>query len=98
MFQAHPEYETSSLAREYLRDKREGKTHEPTGYITDELRKLDPYEKIGTDALIEKGELENNWNDSAKVLFARWMGLVYRLTNFDIKKQYMDGIGREDPI
>ncbi len=98
MFQWHPEYETASLAREYLRDKKAWEIHEPHSYITDELRNIDPFQKISNEELIKIGKLENNWNDSAKVLFARWIGLVYRLTNFDIQKQYMDGIGGNDPL
>ncbi len=42
--------------------------------------------------------LKNNWVDSASIFFARWIALVYRLTNYDVHKQYMDGIDPSDPL
>lgn len=42
--------------------------------------------------------LENTWRDSAKTMMGNWVGLVYRLTNVDRQKQFMDGINPDDPL
>lgn len=98
MLQWHPEYDTVSIAREYLRDKQKKEPHEPIGYLSDELRSLDPSKKYTNEYIEQVGNLKNNWRDSAQVMMARWISLVFKLTNNDIHKQYMEWIDPEDPL
>lgn len=42
--------------------------------------------------------LDNTWGDTAKALVNNWLGLVYRLTNIDRQRQFMDGVDPDDPI
>lgn len=98
MMQWHPEYDSVSLAREYLRDKKLWLSHAPSNYLTQEIRLLNVDRSYSNDELQKIGNPENNWRDSAQVMMARWIGLVYRITNIDITKQYMDGIDPSDPL
>ena len=45
-----------------------------------------------------KERLDNTWRDTALSIFNNWLGLVYRLTNSDIKKPFMDGVDPENPL
>ncbi len=42
--------------------------------------------------------LDNTWGDSGKTLFNNWLGLVYKLTHVDRKKQFIEGVDRNDPL
>ena len=42
--------------------------------------------------------LDNTWGDTGKAIFNNWLGLVYRLTNLDRKKRFMDGVNPNDPL
>ena len=42
--------------------------------------------------------LDNTWGDTAKAIINNWLGLVYQLTNLDRRKQYMDGVDRDNPL
>ena len=42
--------------------------------------------------------LDNTWGDTAKALINNWLGLVYKVTNLDRKKQFMDGVDPTDPL
>ena len=42
--------------------------------------------------------LDNTWGDTAKAIFNNWLGLIYRVTNLDRKKQYMPGVDPQDPL
>jgi homoserine O-succinyltransferase len=42
--------------------------------------------------------LDNTWGDTAKALVNNWLGLVYRVTNLDRKKQFMKNIDPDDPL
>jgi homoserine O-succinyltransferase/O-acetyltransferase len=42
--------------------------------------------------------LDNTWGDTAKAIFNNWLGLIYRLTNLDRKKQYMPGVNPDNPL
>ncbi len=42
--------------------------------------------------------LDNTWSDTAKAIVANWLGLVYRLTNLDRKKQFMAGVDPGNPL
>jgi len=43
-------------------------------------------------------QLDNTWRDTALSIFNNWLGLVYRLTNKDIKKSFMEGIDPDNPL
>jgi homoserine O-succinyltransferase len=43
-------------------------------------------------------KLDNTWGDTAKAIVANWLGLVYRLTNLDRRKQYMDRVDPGNPL
>lgn len=98
MMQWHPEYDTVSLAREYMRDKKQWVEHEPENYMTDDLRALDPHRSYENWDLQRIANLRNNWRDSSQVMMARWIGLVYKLTNRNLQKQYMDGVDPNNPL
>lgn len=42
--------------------------------------------------------VDNTWVDTARSVFANWLGLVYRLTHVDRARQFMDGIDPDDPL
>ena len=42
--------------------------------------------------------LDNTWGDTAKALVNNWLGLVYKVTNLDRSKQFMEGIDPHDPL
>jgi len=45
-----------------------------------------------------KAHLDNTWRDTALSIFNNWLGLVYRLTNRDVKKPFMEGVDPENPL
>ena len=42
--------------------------------------------------------MDNTWGDTGKAIVNNWLGLVYKLTNLDRRKQYMDGVDPDDPL
>jgi homoserine O-succinyltransferase len=42
--------------------------------------------------------LDNTWGDTAKAIVNNWLGLVYKFTNLDRKKQFMAGVDPDDPL
>jgi homoserine O-succinyltransferase len=42
--------------------------------------------------------LDNTWGDTAKALVNNWLGLVYKVTNLDRNKQFMEGVDPSDPL
>jgi homoserine O-succinyltransferase len=42
--------------------------------------------------------LDNTWGDTAKAVVNNWLGLVYKVTNLDRNKQFMEGIDPDDPL
>ena len=110
-FQGHPEYDHNSLLKEYRRDLqqyREGNSERapylPEHYLTPAgIRLANAYLASGAPisdfpeaALLE--EVDVTWRDTAKALFANWLGLVYQLTHQDRRLQFMDGIDPADPL
>ncbi|EHM52846.1 hypothetical protein HMPREF9080_02069 [Cardiobacterium valvarum F0432] len=110
-FQGHPEYDHNSLLKEYRRDLqqyREGNSERapylPEHYLTPAgIRLANAYLESGAPisdfpeaALLE--EVDVTWRDTAKALFANWLGLVYQLTHQDRRLQFMDGINPADPL
>ena len=53
-----------------------------------------------TDTLERKltAKLDNTWGDTAKAIVNNWLGLVYRTTNLDRKRQFMRGVDPDDPL
>ncbi len=42
--------------------------------------------------------VDNTWGDTGKAIVNNWLGLVYRLTDLDRHRQFMEGVDPEDPI
>jgi len=42
--------------------------------------------------------VDNTWGDTGKAIVNNWLGLVYRLTNLDRSRQFMDGVDPADPL
>ena len=111
-FQGHPEYDASSLWKEYKREAFRFAAGErdrpplPENYIDDKARDLarqlldatnDPARVAEIEAAIEP-LLDNTWGDTAKAIFNNWLGLIYRLTDLDRRRPFMPGIDPEDPL
>jgi homoserine O-succinyltransferase len=43
-------------------------------------------------------QLDNTWRDTALSIYNNWLGLVYRLTNEDRKKVFMQGVDPNNPL
>ena len=43
-------------------------------------------------------ELDNTWTDTGKALFNNWLGLVYRLTDYDRRRPFAAGVDPLDPL
>lgn len=108
--QGHPEYDHFSLLKEYQRDllaHLEGRLahapNVPAHYFSEEAEALlGEYLQSGEtgqfpyDALHDN--IDNTWRDTAKAIFANWLGLIYQLTHYDRTRQYMDGVDPADPL
>jgi homoserine O-succinyltransferase len=42
--------------------------------------------------------LDNTWGDTAKALVNNWLGLVYKVTNLDRNKQFMEEVDPQNPL
>ena len=42
--------------------------------------------------------LDNTWTDTGKALFNNWLGLVYRLTDYDRRRPFAPGVDPADPL
>ena len=42
--------------------------------------------------------VDNTWVDSGRAIFNNWLGLVYRLTDFDRQTPFMPNIDQRDPL
>ncbi len=105
-FQGHPEYDTISLMKEYLRDLKlfhagalEEAPVQPAHYFSDTVQNI-----LAQDHKMEEIEtlitehLENTWCDSGKSVIANWIGQVYQVTNVDHRKQFMEGVDPDNPL
>lgn len=102
-FQGHPEYDTISLHKEYLRElarfdagELDVKPPYPDAYYSDDLiarLKANPQDDADFDDL-----LENTWRDSARTVVGNWVGQVYQTTNVNRTEQFMDGVDPDDPL
>ncbi len=113
-FQGHPEYDLTSLLKEYGREvknylngTRAAYPPVPANYFNDKAKAI--AEKFRQDLLSgqtdapfpEKDiavELENTWTDSARSAIGTWIGLVYQVTHVDRKKPFMDGVDPQNPL
>ncbi|PCK00273.1 MAG: homoserine O-succinyltransferase [Zetaproteobacteria bacterium] len=111
--QGHPEYDAISLLKEYQREITLYKSGEhdtpppmPANYFgaeaIEQLMLYNP-ETMRKQEIISLNEslshiIENTWTDSARSILASWIGLVYKITNVDRKKQFMDGIDPNNPL
>lgn len=115
--QGHPEYDTSSLLKEYKREVARWFNNEIENYppppdnylpaqgdaILREYQKRIEAEKTDTvfDAFPEElilQHIDNNWQDSARILMSHWIGIIYQLTNQDRSIAFMDGVDKDDPL
>ncbi|MGB0719196.1 MAG: homoserine O-succinyltransferase MetA [Bdellovibrionales bacterium] len=101
-FQGHPEYDTISLHKEYMREigrfaagELKTKPPYPEHYYNDEALKV---LKTGGEDKSFDAILENTWRDSARTVIGNWIGQVYQTTHVDRRKQFMDGINPDDPL
>jgi len=117
-FQGHPEYDASSLAKEYKREigrwfdgYRNDYPPFPDNYFSLEVKeKLEEYKIKVVRA--KKGSMpkpvfptqwlesrvDNTWRDTTLSVFNNWLGLVYQLTNRDLKLTFMEGVDPEKPL
>ena len=68
----HLEYDSDTLAQEYMRDVSKGEAIEvPRNYFPDDNPDLEP---------------ENRWRSHAHLLYGNWINEIYQNTNIDINK------------
>ncbi|HPD82788.1 MAG: homoserine O-succinyltransferase [Alphaproteobacteria bacterium] len=111
--QGHPEYDTTSLLKEYKRDVgwfQNGSVKEyspfPAHYFEPAAQNVlnDVKANILAGKQVEFPEaeierlLENTWADSARSFLSSWIGHVYQVTNVDRQKQFMDGVDPKNPL
>ncbi len=113
-FQGHPEYDTISLHKEYVREIGRFGAGElaayppmPENYYVGDVKKalLAYKNEVAHGHHLQplphtkfEDVLENTWRDSARTVIGNWIGQVYQLTNVDRKKQFMDGVDPDDPL
>jgi homoserine O-succinyltransferase len=108
-FQGHPEYDATSLLKEYKRELRRflaGELEEappfPENYFSAEAAALarEWINPEDIDALEQQITplIDNTWGDTARAIVNNWLGLVYRFTPLDRKQQFMPGTDPEDPL
>ena len=117
-FQGHPEYDKTSLLKEYKREVMRYLSGElstsppfPEFYFSAEAKEvalefLEQAKQAKAKGKPAPGKLEeeieplldNTWGDTAKALVNNWLGLVYKVTNLDRKKQFMDEVDPSDPL
>lgn len=111
-FQGHPEYDASSLWKEYKREAFRFAAGErdrpplPENYLENGARRLarqlpdvasNPVRVAEIEAAVEP-LLDNTWGDTAKAMFNNWLGLVYRFTDLDRRRPFMPDIDPKDPL
>ncbi|MGK7294884.1 MAG: homoserine O-acetyltransferase/O-succinyltransferase family protein, partial [Candidatus Wenzhouxiangella sp. M2_3B_020] len=111
-FQGHPEYDASSLWKEYKREAfrfaagERGRPPLPENYLDGGAQRLarqlldvasDRARVAEIEAAVEP-LIDNTWGDTAKAIFNNWLGLVYRFTDLDRRRPFMPGVDPEDPL
>lgn len=113
-FQGHPEYDTTSLLKEYKRETARYAAGErpdyppcPENFFSRWIRTIienyaDKVQAKTPPPPFPDAEIEpildNTWRDSAKSVIANWIGTVYQITNVDRKIPFMDGVDPDDPL
>ena len=111
-FQGHPEYDATSLWKEYKREAFRFAAGErdrpplPEHYLGDKAAKLARQLPDAAPDRTRMQEIEraveplidNTWGDTAKTMFNNWLGLVYRLTDIDRHRPFMPGVDPNDPL
>ena len=64
--------------------------------LEESKKKGEPRPEWPEDWLLER--LDNTWRDTALSTFNNWLGLVYQLTNKNLKLPFMDGVDPLDPL
>lgn len=112
--QGHPEYDTTSLAKEYKREVwrfTEGQRSDYPPYpqhyfdvtasaLLDEYR-CEVLAGRTPDGFPDKQlepQLDNTWIDTAKSIFNNWLGLVYQTTGTDRQTPFMNHVDPDDPL
>jgi homoserine O-succinyltransferase len=112
-FQGHPEYDRESLLKEYRREvmrflhgDRLDYPPVPESYFSPEgvrlTRAFEAQVAAGRPEDFPEAQLlatvDNTWGDTARVVFNNWLGLVYRLTDFDRHVPFGPGIDPDHPL
>jgi homoserine O-succinyltransferase len=95
----------------YLHNERDTLPRYPQHYFPEEAKRLaSDFLEAAEQALADGAALpefpeaelaacvDNTWGDTGKAIVNNWLGLVYRLTNVDRTKQFMDGIDPLNPL
>ena len=95
----------------YLDGELEGSPPHPDGYLSPTATRLVNQHLEQAVAARDAGrpapplpereilaELDNTWVDTARSMFANWLGLVYRHTDLVRGRPFMDGIDPDDPL
>lgn len=112
-FQGHPEYDACSLLKEFKREvvrhiegQRPDAPPLPERYFDERSAAiarrvaagdLDPTMLEAELARLESS-VDNTWGDTAKAIFNNWLGLVYRVTDLDRRKPFMNGVDPHNPL
>lgn len=110
-FQGHPEYDASSLWKEYKREVKryiagerdrpplpENYLHGDTRALALELPDAHDEKRMQQIEAAVVPRIDNTWGDTAKAIFNNWLGLVYRVTDVDRRRPFMTGIDPDDPL
>ena len=112
-FQGHPEYDACSLLKEYKREVESWRKGEradyppfPENYFNQAVRqklnefrnKLEVQENVDWPESWLMENVDNTWRDTTLSIFSNWLGLVYQLTNEDVKLAFMQGVDPNDPL
>ena len=117
-FQGHPEYDASSLLKEYKREvfrylhgELDVPPPYPEHYFSEQAQEIARRYLDEASLAREQGLdmpefpeqeilplVDNTWRDTGKAIVNNWLGLVYRLTNLDRNKQFMEGVDPDDPL
>ena len=95
----------------YRKGEREAAPRCPENYFSDEATEIAAQFMNQSEAAMASGDelpdfpeeklephVANTWGDTGKAIVNNWLGLVYQLTNFDRKLQFMPGIDPDDPL
>jgi homoserine O-succinyltransferase/O-acetyltransferase len=112
-FQGHPEYDACSLLKEYKREigcwkngTRVDYPPFPENYFSNKVKqilneyrsKLELHQSADWPEAYLMQNVDNTWRDTTLSIFSNWLGLVYQLTNEDIKLAFMSGVDPDDPL